>query len=265
MLKLTACIEMMFQEYDYLKRPQAAADIGLDGVEFWGWSGKDMAAIGDACKAAGLPITSCSMDTKDEKCREAWGKYGLLDKSNKQVAADMVGEGARAMQPLGIPTLIVCTGNTLPGRSREEQEEAVIECLKVAAPVAAEFGIQLVLEPLNPVVDHIGHYLNTSEQAFRILKAVNHPSLKLLFDIYHQQVTEGNVIMNITKNIDMIGHFHVADSPGRHQPGTGELNYHNIFHEIAHHGYIQWVGLEYNPVGSTEASLLEVMKYARHA
>jgi len=265
MLRLTACIEMMFKEYDYNKRPAAAADIGLDGVEFWGWASKDLAAIGDAAKAAGMPITSCSIDTKDEACQEAWRKFGMLDLSNVQVFVDMVGESIMAMKPLDIPTLIVCTGNTLPGRTRQLQEEAVLACLTAAAPIAQQHGIQLVLEPLNPVIDHIGHYLNTSAQAFHILKIVNHPSVKLLFDIYHQQVTEGNVINNIVQNIDLIGHFHVADSPGRHQPGTGEMNYHNIFHAIEDAGFKQWVGLEYSPTIETEKSLLEVMKYAHHS
>jgi hydroxypyruvate isomerase len=93
-------------------------------------------------------------------------------------------------------------------------------------------------------VDHKGYFLTRTDQTMTILEAVNSPNVKMLFDIYHQQITEGNVIRNITKNIDRIGHFHVADNPGRKEPGTGELNYKNIFKAIATTNYKDFVALE---------------------
>jgi hydroxypyruvate isomerase len=108
-------------------------------------------------------------------------------------------------------------------------------------------GITLVVEPLNILVNHKGYYLATSAEGFQILDEVGSPHVQLLFDIYHQQITEGNLIQNITRNIRKIGHFHVADVPGRHQPGTGEINYGNVFAAIVKAGYTGFIGLEMWP------------------
>jgi len=100
------------------------------------------------------------------------------------------------------------------------------------------------MEMLNTLVDHEGFFLTRTDQAVAILKEVACPNIKLLFDIYHQQITEGNVIRNIRENIQYIGHFHVADNPGRKEPGTGELSYANIFSAIKETGYNGFVALE---------------------
>ena len=105
----------------------------------------------------------------------------------------------------------------------------------------------LSIETLNVLVDHKGYYLATSEEGFRMVDAVGSPRVRLLFDIYHQQITEGNLIANITANLGKISHFHLADVPGRHQPGTGEINYLNVFRAIAAKGYTGFLGLEMWP------------------
>jgi hydroxypyruvate isomerase len=105
----------------------------------------------------------------------------------------------------------------------------------------------VVVEPLNVLVDHPGYYLTASAEGFEILDEVGSQAVKLLFDIYHQQITEGNLLANIVPHIKQIGHFHVADVPGRHEPGTGEINYANVFHAIDKAGYEGFVGLEYWP------------------
>jgi hydroxypyruvate isomerase len=117
-----------------------------------------------------------------------------------------------------------------------------------------------VLEPLNTKVDHAGYYLQTAKEGFEILDEVASPAVKMLFDIYHHQIMEGNVIQDITKNISKIAHFHVADVPGRHEPGTGEINYANVFRAIAGSGYQGFVGLEFKPSKSAEETLKDVLK-----
>jgi hypothetical protein len=118
---------------------------------------------------------------------------------------------------------------------------------KLLAPLVEAVGITVVVEPLNVLVDHPGYYLTTSAEGFEILDEVGSQAVKLLFDIYHQQITEGNLLANIVPHIKQIGHFHVADVPGRHEPGTGEINYANVFHAIDKAGYEGFVGLEYWP------------------
>ncbi len=161
---------------------------------------------------------------------------------------------------LGCRRLIGLTGNEREDISYEEQMDNVVECLKRLAPLAERNEVILVVEALNPLVDHKGYFLTRTDQTIEILKRVGSPNVKMLFDIYHQQITEGNVIRNITNNIEYIGHFHVADNPGRKEPGTGELNYQNIFKAIHSSGYDGFVALECGKSGSTEQALNAVLK-----
>lgn len=143
-----------------------------------------------------------------------------------------------------------------PDLSEEEKYKSVLDGLREIAPLAEAAGVTLVLEPLNNLVDHAGYWLKNSDVGFGLIQKVNSPNIRLLFDIYHQQVTEGNIIDRLTKNLDFIGHVHVADVPGRHQPGTGELNYANILDQLRAAGYEGTVGLEFDPtVPSKEAAL----------
>jgi hydroxypyruvate isomerase len=111
------------------------------------------------------------------------------------------------------------------------------------------------------LVDHAGYFLNTTDHTIEILEAVDSPNVKMCYDIYHQQITEGNIIRNIRNNIDRIGHFHVGDNPGRKQPGTGELNYKNIFKAIHETGYDGFVALECGNTASLEEALTYLREY----
>jgi len=102
----------------------------------------------------------------------------------------------------------------------------------------------LVLEPLNILVNHMGYYLTTTEESAEIIREVGSDYVKILYDVYHQQITEGNIINNIKNNIDLIGHIHIGDVPGRKQPGTGEINYKNVFKAIKETGYEGYVVFE---------------------
>ncbi|MBR3640364.1 MAG: TIM barrel protein, partial [Clostridia bacterium] len=127
---------------------------------------------------------------------------------------------------------------------REKQIDMVADLLSEFGKIAEQSGICVVFEPLNVLVDHAGYLISKSSEAFDLIKRVNSPAVKVLFDIYHQQITEGNVIRNITENIDIIGHFHIGDNPGRKEPGTGELNYTNIFSAIKNTGYNGYLAFE---------------------
>ena len=119
-------------------------------------------------------------------------------------------------------------------------------------------GVTLVIEPLNELVNHAGYYLIRSDEAFQIIDEVGSPRVKVVFDIYHQQISEGHVINNITKNIDKIAHFHAAGNPGRHELTIGELHYPSIFQVIQNTDYTGYVGLEYWPINDPLAGLKEV-------
>lgn len=262
MVHLSPCIEMFWPNVDFAARIPKVAALGFDVCEFWGWWDKDIDAIEKAVKDSGIKIsvscvrTAFSSDVKPMLLPE--GKSGFVD---------AVKDCIRLKPRIGCDRFIVTTGNELKGVSHADQHKACVEALKAAAPVAADGGITIVLEPLNLLVDHAGYFLSTSREGFQIIDEVGSPAVRLLFDIYHQQITEGNVIRNITDNIDKIGHFHVADNPGRHEPGTGELNYENIFSRIESAGYKHFVGLEFSASdpARTETILRDVQLLAKSA
>jgi len=262
MLKLSACIEMLYNEMEFLKRPQAAADSEMDAIEFWGWNNKDLPALYEACQKAKIPISACAVSTADKKKQEAWGRWGMLDRRNHGLLEEIVCETLEKVAPYGIKTLLITTGQALP-LPRWMQHDSIVDGLKRVAPVMEKAGALLVLEPLNPMVNHRGYYLETSYEAFDIIRKVNSPKIKLLYDIYHQQITEGNLIENISFNADLIGHIHVADVPGRNQPGTGEICYERVFKALDDSGYAGYTGLEYVAKNATTAESLAETKAIR--
>ena len=195
-------------------------------------------------KDAGLPVSLALASSADEKLRNEFGRVGMLTADSPALFTEVIQESLEALKPLDISVLAVGPMQTIEGLSREEQEENMIECLKKVKPIVDASGVKLAIEPLNPLIDHVGCYLSTSEQAYRIVRAAGE-GFGVLFDIYHQQITEGNLINNIKAGIDVIHHFHVADVPGRHEPGTGEINYANVIKTIDSLDYKGYVGCEF--------------------
>jgi hydroxypyruvate isomerase len=129
------------------------------------------------------------------------------------------------------------------------QRRNTAAALKRAAPLAEAAGVMLMLEPLNILVDHAGYCLSCSGDGVEVLREVGSPAVGLLFDVYHMQIAEGNLIGNITASVDLIAHFHIADVPGRHEPGTGEIDYTNVLAAARSAGYEGCVGMEMAPTG----------------
>lgn len=247
MIRLSSCIEMMFGELPFVQRIEAAKTTGFQAWEMWNWANRDLPALEEAMGKAGLPAAACCVGSRDPLVVSGMKHANMLDARNARMFAEMVEETITAVDCLRIKTLIATTGNTLPDVPREQQQEAIVSCLSAAAPILAKHGCVIVLEPLNILVNHAGYYLSTSGQGFEILNQVGSPHVKLLYDVYHQQITEGNLIDAIRANIRAIGHFHIADVPGRFEPGTGEINYGNVFTAISASGYDGYVGCEYAP------------------
>jgi hydroxypyruvate isomerase len=167
-------------------------------------------------------------------------------------------QSVETAKALDLNILISQVGNEVPGVPRAEQHESLVEGLKTAADLLDHTGITLVIEPLNVLVDHAGYYLIRSDEAFQVVDAVGSPQVKVVFDIYHQQISEGHLIANITNNIDKIGHFHAAGNPGRHELQIGEINYPQIFDAIVQAGFNGYLGLEYFPQRDPVSGLQEV-------
>jgi hydroxypyruvate isomerase len=250
--KISACIEMLFREVEFNDRPARAAECGCDAVEFWGHGNKDIPAFMAACRDAGLPVACC-------------GGTGasLVDPGTEEKAtADLRASIALAKEH-GIPTLIATTGQEIEGLRRDTQHANIVKRLKAVAEEAGSAGVTLVLEPLNIKVDHKGYYLDTSAEGLEILQEVGSPAVKLLYDIYHQQITEGDLIRTLTSNVERIGHVHLADHPGRGEPGTGEINCRNVVRALGEAGYAGYVGLEYRPEGDSAESVKRTLDLLR--
>ena len=166
-------------------------------------------------------------------------------------------------QKLEIPQIILMSGDDVPGRTHEEQYAAMLESVKRAGDLAAKANLMLIIEPLNNKVDHKGFFLSTCGEGLKLVKESQNPHVKLLFDIYHEQVQVGNVIRTMREAAPHVAVFHIADNPGRNDPGTGEMNYENIYKAIASFGYKGYVTMEYIPVGDQTESLTRATKNMR--
>ncbi|HIE26561.1 TPA: hydroxypyruvate isomerase [Candidatus Poribacteria bacterium] len=252
MLRLSVCIEALFAKLPYPERIKKSAELGAPAFEFWSWSNKNLAEIKQAKDESGIKLATfmCEMGSP------------LVEAGNRETIIDGTKRSIEAAKKLACNRLLVTTGNELEGVSRAEQHKNIVEHLKAVAGLCEDAEIILNLEPLNILVNHKGYYLYTSDEGFEIVDEVGSPNVKLLYDIYHQQITEGNLIATIEANIDKIGHFHLADVPGRHEPTTGEINYGNIFKKIAELDYDGFVGMEFWPIRPDEEAVKLTLELA---
>jgi hydroxypyruvate isomerase len=241
---------------------EGTTDQKLEQVAKWGfpayeWLGPegDFDAIRKKADSLGLEL-SCMVGAG------AIAPGGMVQPKDHDEIIKQFKERVEIAKRLNCKHLVGLSGNERKDVDRKTQTEAVVECLKKLAPIAEKNDVIIVMEALNTLVDHKGYFMSRTKHTMEILKAVNSPNVKMLFDIYHQQITEGNVIRNLTQNIDRIGHFHVADNPGRKEPGTGELNYTNIFKAIAGTGtkFKGFVALE---CGSSTKNNDDILKATR--
>ena len=173
------------------------------------------------------------------------------------------------MQKLGCPAMIVLSGNVVPGLAREQQHQSCIEGLKRAVELIDGKQIdgqpaRLLLECIDPE-ENPHYFLQSAAEAIEIVRAVNHPQVQFLYDLFHEQIAEGNLIEKLEKNIDIIGLIHIADVPGRHEPGTGEINYTNIYRKLAELKYRHMVAMEFHPTGDPTTTLRAAKQHVSSA
>jgi hydroxypyruvate isomerase len=166
---------------------------------------------------------------------------------------------------LTVPQVIVLAGNVQPGLSREAQHASMVQAGRRAADLAEAAEVTLILEPLNPKIDHEGYFLPDCTAGLAVVKAIDSPRFRLLFDVYHEYVQTDKTIPVIKDCVAFTTMFHVADAPGRHDPGTGEMPWNEIYRTIGELGYSGYVALEYLPAGDQLASLKQaVQQMSKH-
>jgi len=186
-----------------------------------------------------------------------WGEKTFVHKENRDALVKKMKEAVEVAKRVNAKWTTVVPDSYDPGLEWDYQTANVIDNLKACAEVCEPSGLIMVLEPLNPWANHPGLFLSKIPQAYQICKAVNSPSCKILDDLYHQQVTEGNLIANLEMAWEEIAYFQVGDNPGRNEPGTGEINYSNIFKHLHDKGYTGIVGMEHGTKAARDLGKLK--------
>lgn len=250
MIRFSACIEMLFvpESSDPAERIRLAKAAGLEAVEFWLWSNKDLDAVTRALDETGLALAAIVAEPFAELTRT-----GDHDRFLRGLEASR-----DVAMRLGAPVLICQSGPLLADMDRARQHDALTLAMAKSADVLAGSGVRLGLEPLNDRVDHPGYYLTSTTEAFAIVDAVNRPEIGLTYDLYHSMIMDEDPQTVAGGHLDRIFHVHLADHPGRHQPGTGRLKLKPQLEWLERIGYAGWVGLEFGPTGGTVDALAQM-------
>ncbi len=270
MPKIDLCIEPFFQGTDTSEKIKKIKKLGFEAIEFWFWDHefigndlikgkKNINEISGTCKDLNITITNLVVNSPD-------GSIGgsLTKPEDNDKYIERLKETIDIAHKLDCKKLITCTGNEITDSSFQQQFDSIVVTLTKAAEIADKEGITLVLEALNSHVDHPGYFLTSSKTGFDIIKLVNNKGLKLLYDIYHMQIMDGNHIATIKENISLIGHFHSASVPGRNEIYSGEINYSSILMAVDDSEYDGYFGLEYWPTIQEEISLSKTLKYLKN-
>ena len=228
-------------------------NVELVGDEYRNWSAADFANANAARKRLGIHFDATA------GMEQAGHAHGLADPTHRDAFLAELPQALTPMETLSIPAMIVLSGNVVPGLTRDAQHQSCIDSLKRAAEIIDGKQIdgqpvRLLLECIDPE-ENPHYFLQSAAEGIEIIRAVNHPQVQFLYDIFHEQIAEGNLIEKLDKHIDVIGLIHVADVPGRHQPGTGEINYANIYRKLAELKYRHNVAMEFRPAGDPVAIL----------
>ncbi|HHZ08628.1 MAG TPA: hydroxypyruvate isomerase [Rhizobiales bacterium] len=259
MPRFSANLSMLFCEHDFLDRFDAAARAGFAAVEYIGPYEHSPEAIAERLQRNGLEQALFNLPLGDWAAGER-GIAVLPDRVEEfRAGVDTAIDYARA---LGCVQVNCIAGVAPAGVPTQVLEDVFVNNLRYAADRLGRAGIRLLVEPIN-TRDIPGFFLNTSGQALAIMDRVGAENLFLQYDIYHMQVMEGDLARTIEANLARIAHIQVADNPGRHEPGTGEINYPFLFDHLDRIGYRGFVGAEYRPATTTEAGLGWFSSHAR--
>lgn len=262
--KITSSVMLWTLRGAFEDRVRDAAESGMQSVELVGeYAAWDDSAI---TKARRL-IQSFGMTTDTIIATPDWAKrpVSMVDPAQRENFLADVRRAIPVAKKLECPQIILISGNEIAGRTREEQHASLLEGTKQAGELAAAADLTLIVEPLNNKVDHKGFYLTTCTEGLLLIKEVDNPHVRLLFDIYHEQVQTGAVLPVLKEAVDYTVVFHVADAPGRSDPGTGQIPYREIYQAIQKSGYTRYVAMEYRPKGAVVASLEKAVDEFRAA
>lgn len=265
MFKKSVHIDLFYQELPLEERFAAAKRDGFDAIElYWGWEGRDLKKLRELADINGLEISAISADLPKD------AMISMCDPSQKEEYLESVKRSLEASKILGNKVIIAhaaAIDNKPPYNALSLTSEysyirklcAMYEILKTIAPWGEEAGITFALEPLSEIA-HSGYFLKDSEMCADIVEAVDSPAVKMLYDAYHAYLEEGKLCETISKYVKNFGLFHVADAPGRHEPGTGAVNWKNVLNHLNNKGYEGYVSFELYPEGTSEKAVKAIQE-----
>ncbi len=250
-MRFAANLSLMFAEVDELQRFRRAAQAGFTHVEMLFPFHFDLDRIRGELQENGLEMVLFDTDAGNF----AGGDRGYLcHPGREEDFYQSVRDAIAIAKRLGTTRLNALAGRVPEGVTFDQARATAVQNLQRTAPLAEDAGILLMSEGLNTIANP-GYFLDSSKLGFAIVDEVGSPAVKFQYDVFHMQIMEGNLIDTIRRNVSKIGHIQIADNPGRHEPGSGEINYANVLQAIDDSGYEGFVALEYVPAGSTEAGL----------
>lgn len=260
-LRKCACIDTLYTELPWIERFHAAKDDGFESVEFWDWRVRDLDATREAAEKAGIQISGFNGDAD----------YSLVDPSHKEKYLAYICKSIAAAKKVGAASITIHSNalgdggivvNHYDDLSNTVKLCSMYDMLLECAKLADENDINMNLEALNITTDHVGNFLKYTQMGAEMCRLIGSPRLKLLYDVYHMQINEGHICDTITNYVDQFGHIHVADAPGRHEPGTGEINYKKVISHLEACGYTGRVGYELFPMTDTKTAVQAIMQHA---
>ena len=249
-MKLSLCMEMLFTDRPFIERLAVASRLGYRAIEFWDWRDKDVPGLAEVAAQHGHTVAAMSGNRRHALVDpDALG--GLIQEMEQVFVAARQLNCRNLMMLSDVLSHDGSATGTRP-RPTEEKLDAMVESLRTLAghPDAASFT--LLLEPLNTALDHRGCFLNHSSPGVQIVRRVDSARVKLLYDIYHMSMMGEDILTEIDRNLEWIGYLHVADLPGRHQPGTGIIDYRAVNSLLKRKQYEGFVGMEFSALGPDE-------------
>lgn len=251
MLSFSANLSMLFTEVGFLERFGRASKAGFRAVECQFPYPYSAAAIADELRRHALRLVLHNLPAGDW----AGGERGIACLPDRVGEfQDAVGRAVDYAVTLGCPHLNCLAGLVPAGADPATLRQTFVDNLRFAARELKPHGLTLLVEPLN-TRDVPGFFLRTSRQAIEIIEEVGADNLALQFDVYHAHIMEGDLVGTLERNLPYIAHVQVADDPGRHEPGTGSIDFASVFATLSRVNYRNWIGCEYVPSGTTEDSL----------
>ncbi len=251
MPRFSANLTLMFGEVPFLERVGAAARAGFRAVEFISPYAHPPPLLAGLLREHALEVSVFNMPPGNWEA----GDRGLAcDPARAREFRDGLAPAVEYALALGCPQVHCMAGIRPPGVPEDVLRETYLSNLRFAGTELARHGLRLLVEAIN-TRDMPGYWLETSRQAFELMDAAAVPNLYFQYDVYHMQIMEGDVAATVERNVGRIGHVQIADVPGRHEPGTGTIDFPSLFRHLDHVGYAGWVGCEYRPLGATDAGL----------